>query len=159
VGMDDVALAADALRHLNASYHDNYDLWMEVGFALRGLGEVGLALWKDWSRQSDKYQPGDCEAKWATMSAAGSNGVSLGSLFHWGEGAGWKRPRPAKPSANGEPNGRADGGGGPEPSANDRDPRPIITLTAELHVTVDQSAEALSGHGDVFSRVGALVQV
>jgi hypothetical protein len=64
------------------------------------------------------------------------------------------RPRPGK-------NGRAatEGAGAPPTGADDRDPRPVITLTAELHDTVDRSAEALAGHGDVFSRVGALVQV
>jgi hypothetical protein len=60
------------------------------------------------------------------------------------------------PDANGRP-----AGDDPAPPAggDDRDPRPFITLTADLHVAVDLGADALGGHRDVFSRAGALVQV
>jgi putative DNA primase/helicase len=65
-------------------------------------------------------------------------------------------PPPGTPPP--EANGRADHGG-PEPPADDRDGRPVITITPDLHVTVDRSAAAIAGHRDVFSRAGALVQV
>ncbi len=32
--------------------------------ALSSLGEPGLLLWDNWSRQSDKWQPGVCSKKW-----------------------------------------------------------------------------------------------
>jgi hypothetical protein len=39
------------------------------------------------------------------------------------------------------------------------DTRPVIDLTANLHLSVDASSLALCGHGNVFQRAGALVHV
>ena len=52
-----------------------------VGMALSELGDTGLALWQQWSQKSAKYQPGDCEGKWPSFTP--SDGVTLGSLYHW----------------------------------------------------------------------------
>jgi hypothetical protein len=118
--LDDTALAADALRFLGVAYYDDYDPWLKVGFALYGLGTVGLGLWDQWSKPSTKYEPGACETKWKTMSP---NGVTLGSLFEWAKRAGWKWPGPtlkASGAGNQKPPEGPPGGAGPEPQAGPR---------------------------------------
>ncbi len=80
VSLDDVAKAAEALQMLSKERCNEYQPWVEVGMSLRSLGEVGLALWDQWSRGSAKYQPGVCGAKWATFTAEGRG---LGSLIQW----------------------------------------------------------------------------
>ncbi len=43
----------DALSRIPA---DDHALWIEVGHALAGLGDLGLELWDEWSQKSAKYQ-------------------------------------------------------------------------------------------------------
>lgn len=97
--LDDVALSADALRFLGPAYYDDYGQWLNVGFALHSLGQTGLSLWDDWSRASGKYQAGACTAKWGSMDPGG---ITLGSLFHWAKGAGWRNPNGVNGSAGGK---------------------------------------------------------
>jgi P4 family phage/plasmid primase-like protien len=75
------ASAAKALERLSQARCDDYQSWVLVGMALSELSETGLALWRQWSQKSAKYQPGACEVKWPTFTPA--DGVTLGSLFHW----------------------------------------------------------------------------
>jgi P4 family phage/plasmid primase-like protien len=102
--LDDVALAEDALKHLGAEYYDPYQQWLNAGFALRKLGNEGLRLWDGWSRQSEKYTPGECTRKWATMDkGTGDDGnIGFGSLLTWAKAAGWVNP-------NGRRNGTTGG--------------------------------------------------
>lgn len=109
-GPTDAELAADALKHIGGEYLNDYDHWLEVGFALCGLGPVGLRLWEDWSQGClDKYAPGACAEKWASMKP--DSGITLGSLFHWAKEAGW--PGPPRPSNRNH---------APDRAAPDRDP-------------------------------------
>lgn len=74
-----------ALSHLAPWRCDDYAPgggWIGVGMALHdGLGDIGLALWRDWSKGSSKYQDGICERKWETFTAG--RGLGMGSLFQW----------------------------------------------------------------------------
>lgn len=89
---NDVSLVASALRHIMPAA-DDYDSWIKVGMSLRGLGDLGLSLWDNWSRASPKYKPGECCQKWSSFSPADelSNGLGLGTLFKWATAAGWRR--------------------------------------------------------------------
>jgi len=121
----DETLADDALKALGPVYYDDYHEWIKIGMALYQLGAAGLALWTDWSRNSQKYSPGVCEAKWKTFQ---EGAVKLGTLFHEAERNGWRRPYIARglttPSVgNRSPTGGDDEGG-------DCDPDP--SLDAEL---------------------------
>lgn len=78
---DDVARAARALQQLSPTRADNYDDWVQVGMALCELGPAGLALWEQWSRQSTKFKPGECERKWRTFQPG--DGLTLATLFHF----------------------------------------------------------------------------
>jgi len=104
---DDVAAAAKNLERLHPGRCDNYQEWVTVGMALSELGQVGLALWEDWSKQSAKYEPGVCAKKW--MSFTPGDGVTLASLRHWADQDDPQPQPPRKP-----PERRAE----PEPGKN-----------------------------------------
>lgn len=55
------------LSRLDTGRADRYHDWLAVGMALTPLGLHGLALWEDWSQNSAKYKPGECEYKWHTF--------------------------------------------------------------------------------------------
>jgi hypothetical protein len=93
----DAELARQALVHLN-HMADNYSDWIKVGMCLRTLGDAGLALWNEWSRQSAKYEEGVCEQKWETFSEDG--GLTLGTLFHLAKQHGWQPSRTPKQKAS-----------------------------------------------------------
>jgi putative DNA primase/helicase len=97
---DDIGFAREALKHLGPGKKDprgrefltDYSSWLVVGMSLYDLGGAGLDLWEGWSRQSSKYEAdGDnsCAEKWETFKAAGSQGVTLGTLFHHAKASGW----------------------------------------------------------------------
>jgi len=106
----DVARAASALERLASWRCDDYDAWLQVGMTLRGLGDVGLSLWDQWSRQSAKYQEDACASKWGGLTP--DDGLTLGSLIHWGrEDAGDASHAvdlQAEPQGGGEPEYLAD---------------------------------------------------
>ena len=69
------------LDYLNDETADDRDDWMQIGWALFCIGEGReefLDLWKDFSRRSPKYDEGDCDNIWNTMS---NRGKTIGSLF------------------------------------------------------------------------------
>ena len=67
---------------------DDYDIWITVGQALHSLDESLLDQWDEWSKQSDKYQEGECHKRWRSFSKGGGRGV--GSLIHIAQEHGWK---------------------------------------------------------------------
>lgn len=78
-GTDDYSRAAAALDLLSRNRADDYADWVRVGMALHAaLGEAGLSLWIQWSRQSAKFREGECERKWRTFSGSG---VGFGTLM------------------------------------------------------------------------------
>ena len=44
---------------------DDYDVWYRIGAAIHdALGDAGYGLFDEWSRESSKYDPRECERKW-----------------------------------------------------------------------------------------------
>jgi len=80
---DAIASAVQALGALDPKRADIYDDWLHVGMALSELGELGLRLWENWSRRSEKYARGVCAEKWQTFRPA--DGLRLGHLVEWAE--------------------------------------------------------------------------
>jgi hypothetical protein len=81
-----------ALSYLSAlsSYRaDDYETWLAVGMALHSVDDSFLTEWDNWSRQSSKYKPGDCEKKWKSFKR---QGVAIGSLAHMAKQDGWRSP-------------------------------------------------------------------
>jgi len=58
-----------------------------VGMALHSIDVSLLPEWDNWSRQSSKYQPGECDRKWHSFKG---NGVGIGSLAEWAKQDGWQ---------------------------------------------------------------------
>ena len=107
----DIQRARDYLASVPAADADDYDAWLRVGMALHSVDDALLADWIQWSTISGKFEPGACEAKWRTFSAA-AGGVSLGTLAHL---AGHQKSRTspaARPSVH-----TPDGAAQPTPSA------------------------------------------
>ncbi|MBW4549368.1 MAG: DUF3987 domain-containing protein, partial [Symplocastrum torsivum CPER-KK1] len=85
------------LDALNPSRADIYDDWIAVGMACHYLGDPFLSKWENWSRQSSKYKPGECQKKWKSFKRSG---VSIGTLGHMAKQDGWQ-------SSFEKPSGRA----------------------------------------------------
>ena len=108
----DIQRARTYLASVPAADADDYDAWLRVGMALHSVDDALLADWIQWSTISGKFEPGACEAKWRTFSAA-AGGVSLGTLAHL---AGHQKSRTspaARPSVH-----APDGAPNPTPSHN-----------------------------------------
>jgi len=69
-----------ALDELPKYMVDNYSDWISIGMSLYSLGDSGLVLWDNWSKQSIRYEEGCCEDKWVTFSP---KSIGIGSLFYW----------------------------------------------------------------------------
>jgi phage/plasmid-associated DNA primase len=52
---------------LNSERADDYEEWLAVGMALHQCGDEFLEAWIEWSAQSDHFEDGCCEAKWASF--------------------------------------------------------------------------------------------
>ena len=80
--------AEDALTRLGAHRAEDYDSWLKVGIALKEFGDVGLQLWRTWSKKSPKYKEGDCEGKWGSFkrdSLTDGPKLSIGTIIKWAE--------------------------------------------------------------------------
>ena len=65
---------------LSISRADDYNQWMEVGWALRNIDKRLLGLWIEFSKNSSKFNVRECEAKWDKMT---EHDMGLGSLIWW----------------------------------------------------------------------------
>ena len=83
-----VELARTALPYIS---NDGYDQWLKIGQALHSEGDHMLSEWQHWSASSEKFKPGECEAKWKTFNRNGS--VGIGTVFHLATENGWQRPK------------------------------------------------------------------
>ena len=69
---------------------DDYSVWVQVGHALKELGEIGKSMWIDWSAKSHKFSKHEAEKKWF-----GFNPVNTGyqAVFSEAQRRGWLNPR------------------------------------------------------------------
>lgn len=70
---------------------DDYSDWLDAGMAIHkacGGNDEGLQLWDKWSRKSDKWNSGECTAKWKTFSLT-TTGISEKSIFKKAHENGW----------------------------------------------------------------------
>lgn len=68
---------------------DEYERWINVGQALHSTdaGNQAFGLWEEWSKGSDKYQPGQTQKKWRTFKSNGK--LNVESIFAWATNEGW----------------------------------------------------------------------
>lgn len=86
----------DLLPLLNYISSDDYEVWYQVGMALKTEG-YSCEDWDRWSQGSSKYHPGDCEKKWYSFQSEGVTGAFITMLAKEG---GWE---PSKTSTASEP--------------------------------------------------------
>jgi hypothetical protein len=68
--------------------------WIECGMALHSTGHSeGFDLWNDWSSASPKYNAREMTSQWNSFKDR-QDGITIGTLFHHAQEAGWKRPAP-----------------------------------------------------------------
>ncbi len=78
------ARLSQALAALPQAYCDDYGDWLTVGMALHdgtGGSLEGLELWRQWSMQSEKYDPHVLDHMWDGFQED-PNGISVGTLFY-----------------------------------------------------------------------------
>jgi len=94
------AMAARDLRSaLTALRADDYHLWIRIGMALKGLGEVGRGLWLEWSQTSVEYDAVVASQKWETFRPTE---ISYKTVFAEAQAAGWANPASGAGPANEE---------------------------------------------------------
>lgn len=76
-----------ALKALPVSELSRAD-WITVGMALKEEG-YPCSVWDDWSRNDDRYHPGECEKKWASFNGSGKP-VKAGTIVQMAKDRGWK---------------------------------------------------------------------
>jgi len=138
----------DMLGHLEPD--STYSDWLAVGMALHA-GGFSFDLWDTWSRRGAKYTEGEAAKKWNTFDG---KGVSIGTLFHMAEKAGYVPPRRAAAQER-----TKDAPKPPEPmEAAAGEKLPALFLPDGHAATVANAAkvaaQVLDGAGDTFNRGG-----
>lgn len=80
----------DLRSALTALRADDRTQWVDMGLALKTLGDRGRGLWLEWSQTSDKYDPQDAADKWESFKP---KDISYQSVFVRAQGAGWLNPK------------------------------------------------------------------
>jgi predicted P-loop ATPase len=87
-GDNDATRARSYLDALSAGRADDYDDWLAVGMALHSVGDDALLDdWEQWSAQSGKHKPSDCQRKWKSFK---KSGITLGTLGDMAKKDGWR---------------------------------------------------------------------
>ncbi|NCC29337.1 MAG: DUF3987 domain-containing protein [Gammaproteobacteria bacterium] len=151
-----VAELRSALLHMRS---DDRDLWIRMGHALHGLGNVGRGLWLEWSATSEKFDPVSAARTWDSFRA---ERTGYAAVFAEAQRRGWTNP--AKGSGRtGAPMGTDDTAHQPWP-----EPQPIpatlhpvepfdtVLLPTSLRGWIEDIAERMQCPPD-FPAVGAMV--
>ena len=66
-----------------------YQGWLNVGMALHstGAGQEAFEIWDHWSQGGTSYRPGECLYRWHSFTQG--RGITLSTLFHMAQEAGW----------------------------------------------------------------------
>lgn len=68
------------LQNISANFADDYHSWIQIGMALKSVNSNLLSAWDQWSQQSSKYKPGECESKWKSFKNTRS---TIGTLYYF----------------------------------------------------------------------------
>lgn len=70
----------------------DYDTWIRCGMAVHhATGGTGFALWDEWSARGAKYDARNMDSHWHSFGRC-ANPVTIGTLIHHAEAAGWQMP-------------------------------------------------------------------
>ena len=77
----DIKLVRDLVNILNKKRADNYEDWIKLGWCLHNINKEELLIdWKEFSKESGKYNEGECEKLWLKMRC---DGLNIGTLKMW----------------------------------------------------------------------------
>jgi hypothetical protein len=101
----DAETVRDLRSALTALRADDYHQWIQIGLALKELGDQGRALWLEWSQTSSKYDPEASARKWESFDP---KDITHKSVFAAAEKCGWVNPKakPNEPAHEEAPQGR-----------------------------------------------------
>lgn len=68
------------LSLLSPKRYESEPDWIRVGWCLHNISKNNIALWIEWSRQSNKFQEGECEKQWMRFR---NEGYKMPSLCNW----------------------------------------------------------------------------
>ena len=70
----------------------DYDTWIRIGMAVHhATGGTGMGVWDAWSALGDSYDAKTMDGHWHSFGRC-ANPVTLGTLVHHAEAAGWQMP-------------------------------------------------------------------
>ena len=71
----------------------DYQGWLNIGMALKSWDEEkGLDAWHNWSASdAERFEPNVLDDKWKSFGGSRDDKVTLGTLFHMAEEAGWSK--------------------------------------------------------------------
>lgn len=65
---------------LDSKRVDDYKMWIKLGICLKSINMIYFIIWKEKSKQSSKYEEGECERVWKTLPCGQ---MTEGSLRCW----------------------------------------------------------------------------
>lgn len=74
---------------LNYMRSDGYDLWIEIGHALKSLGDTGRGLWLDWSGNYHRFDAQEAARKWDSFAPTQTGHQTV---FAKAQALGWTNP-------------------------------------------------------------------
>ncbi len=81
---------ADMRSALLSMPSDDRDVWVRMGHALKTLDNVGYVLWLEWSKTSEKFEPGDAARTWESFKPTRTG---YQAVFTEAQDCGWANPR------------------------------------------------------------------
>ena len=70
---------------LNSERAEKRNTWIDVGFCLFNINRSFLDIWIRFSKQSEKFQEGECERLWGTFDPNRVRRLLIGTLFYWAQ--------------------------------------------------------------------------
>jgi len=86
----DADTARDLRSALASLRSDDRGLWVKMGLALKSLGDIGRALWVEWSQGSDKYNAADAARVWKSFKPSSTGPAAV---FAEAQRGGWVNPK------------------------------------------------------------------
>jgi len=74
----DLTTISKYVKLLDVKRANDYQLWIDIGMQIYNCNTSGLEIWKEFSKQSEKYEEGECEYYWTKFIKISYNGI--GSL-------------------------------------------------------------------------------
>lgn len=86
---------ADLRSALLSLRSDDRGLWVDIGLALKPLGDAGRGLWMEWSAQSDKFDARDSAVTWDGFN---TRDTDYRAVFAKAQAHGWVNPARRNPA-------------------------------------------------------------